>query len=93
MPRLTEFGTRNRGELSEHLDDIREQEVTIFGVDVLDGEWGPFVIFQAEDENGLVHRVVTGAQYVVDALEDAKERGALPVSARFYRSGRVWLFE
>jgi len=93
MPRLTNYGTLDRDNSTEALDDVVGLELEISSVEVRNGNFGEYVRFQATDGRGREHTVSTGAFLVVDALKDAAEKGALPLNARFFKKGRTYRFE
>lgn len=93
MARLADYGTIERDNSAESLDDVLGLELEISNVEVRHGNFGEFVRFEALDNRGKTHTVSTGAFLVVDALKDAMEQGVHSVSARFIKKGRTYRFE
>jgi len=90
--RLAQFGLKNRDMATEHIDDLLGIELTIRSGSFKTGEHGEFAVFEATDEEGVSHTIVSGAGFVLDALHDAAEQKAFPVCVKFYKSGRTVLF-
>ena len=90
--RLVGFGKLNRDMATKHVDDLIGIELSIRSVSFKAGEHGEFAVFEAVDEKGERHTVVSGAGFVMDALKDAAEKEAFPIAVKFHMSGRTVLF-
>ena len=93
MARLANYGTMNRDMETKRLEDIEGKEVVIQGAKTAPGKWGDYVLMEVVDPSGEVLTIITGAQFVVDAVKDALAKKELPLNAKFFRKGRTWLFE
>lgn len=93
MPRLAEYGLRDRDAVTLRLEDIVGLEVKIMGADFREGNWGDFAVMDVMNPDSEVVTVVTGAIFVIDALKDATAKKAFPLDARFMKRGRTWIFE
>jgi len=92
MARLKEYGKRNREMTTEHIEDVMGLELTITSCVFKQGQHGEFAVFDAVDENGVVHVIVSGAGFVLDALHDAEDQGVLSLDVNFYKMGNTVLF-
>jgi len=93
MDRLVTHAALQNTGMYERMEDIAGQEVTITDAEFGEGERGEYVTITAFDEQKEVHEVRTYAMFIIDALKNAVDAGALPVMAKFSRHGRVWLVE
>jgi len=93
MSRLTEYGTLDRTQTTEALDDVLGLELSITSAELREGNYGEYITFDAVDTRGRTHTVSTGAFLVVDALRDVIQKQAFPVEARFVKRGRTYRFE
>ena len=93
MPRLTDYGSRDRDAVTLRLEDLGKEDVQIMNGDIRAGNWGDFAVLDCMKEGGEIVTVVTGALFVVDALKDVIEQQAFPVTAKFAKRGRTWIFE
>jgi len=75
------------------LGDIEGQPVTVTSVEFRDGDFGHYALMMVVKEGGEHVEVMTGASLVVDALENAEETKAFPVTAVFVKKGRTWIVE
>lgn len=91
MKRLAEFASPQSGKGYVKIDEVLGQELTITDVEFREGDYGPYCVFQANDEVGNVYTVASGSAKVVEALTKAVEAEALPVSARFAKRGKQTL--
>lgn len=89
MARLKDFGKLDRTATSKHVEDVLGLELTITKGTFKTGNHGEYVVFTAIDEDGEEHEIISGAKYVLDALHDAADQGALPVQVEFYKEGNT----
>lgn len=92
MARLSEYGKRSRDMDTEHIEDVIDVELSITGTVFKSGQHGEFAVFDAVDEDGTLHVIVSGAGFVMDALHDAVEKDAFPLDVKFYKVGNTVLF-
>jgi len=93
MPRLADYGTKDRDAVTLRLEDLGADEVIIQGCDIRQGNWGDFAVLDVLKDTGELVTVITGSLFVLDALKDAIKEEAFPVSVKFFKKGRTWLFE
>jgi hypothetical protein len=93
MARLSEFGTIDRSMRGKRLEDVAGIELVITDFRLTKGSFGEYAFVDCQDVDGEKFTLVTGATFVLDALKDAKTKNALPVTAKFVKSGRAWMFE
>jgi hypothetical protein len=93
MARLSEYGTIDRSTRGKRLEDVAGIELVITDFRLAKGSFGEYAFVDCQDVGGEKFTLVTGATFVLDALKDAKAKGGLPVSAKFVKSGRAWVFE
>lgn len=93
MGRLADYGKANRDMTTEHIDDLLGVELSITSVSFRTGEHGEFAIFEATDDKGDTHTLISGAGFVMDALHDVVDNEAFPVEVNFFKSGRTVVFE
>lgn len=91
MNRLANYLPKTITKHSQSLEAVEGQELTLLGFRLVDGNYGPYAFIDAKDENGNSVIVRTGAFYVLQALEEAKNQNAFPCQAKFVRSGRTWI--
>ena len=93
MPRLIDHALKQAEGVPLRLGDIEGQEVVIQSVEFSSGNFGPYMIMKVIVKGGEVLDVMTGANLVVDAIENAVGADSLPCEAKFYRRGNCWLIE
>jgi len=90
--RLAEMGKKDRTVVTDKIPDWLDHELVITSATFKTGEHGEFAVFEATDENGHDHVFVSGAMFVMDALQDAAEQDCFPLAVKFYMKGNTVFF-
>jgi len=90
LSQLRDYGTPGYLASMETLAEIAGVPVTITVVKICRNEHRPYAIFEAVDETGFKHNVLTTCFFIVDKLSDAVLSQALPVEATFNIVGGFW---
>jgi hypothetical protein len=91
--KLGEFGQLRLQEKTLRMQDIQGVPVIITDFAEEDGRFGKFFWLNVTLADGEKVKVRCGGSFIMDALREAKEAGALPVEATFVLRGNAWVVE
>ena len=93
MFRLADYMPAGAGISSVAMSEVEGQELTVLSFDVVNGRYGQFALIYCVDENGEDITVRSSSSFIISALMNAKQQGALPAKATFRKVGQAWTVE
>ena len=93
MARLAEYGTPISDLPVISLDDVQGQELHLTEAHLVNGKYGEYVFITANNDEGEVFQIMTGGNFVVEAIKKVIDAKAFPVDVTFIKKGRAWLFQ
>lgn len=90
---LGDFGSLRTQERTYKMNDIMGIPVTVTGFELEEGRFGEFAWLTVIKPDGTRIKVRCGGSFIIEALKEAKEKDALPVSATFVQRGNAWVVD
>lgn len=84
MPNLKEF-------MPKRLDTVKDVPITVIDFEEFQGQRGPYILINAQDEKGAILVLRTSGTSIIRALKTAKAEAKLPIPATFTKEGNVWV--
>ena len=90
---LGNFGSLRTQDKTYKMSDIMGVPVIVVDFELAEGDYGEFAWLTVLTEDEDRKKVRCGGTFILEALKEAKEAGALPVSATFILRGKAWVVE
>jgi len=93
MSNLADYMPAGAGISSVAMSEVEGQQLTVLSFDVVNGRYGQFALIYCVDEDGDDITVRSSSSFIISALMNAKQQGALPAKAIFRKVGQAWTVE
>lgn len=77
--------------MPKRLDTVKDQPITVIDFEEFQGQRGPYILINAQDEQGQILVLRTSGTSIIRALKTAKNEQKLPIPAKFTKDGNVWV--